>query len=76
MLADCGNVSSDRFALAHRRSLTDINRKTHRDNEMHMWGAPRRAFVFATAQDTSTHNNMNNARINIRHNRAMTSSAM
>eukprot|EP00959_Pyramimonas_sp_CCMP1952_P413761 8669534-Pyramimonas_sp.AAC.1 len=42
MLADCGNVSSERFALAHRRSLTDIKGKTYQDNEMHIWGAPRR----------------------------------
>eukprot|EP00959_Pyramimonas_sp_CCMP1952_P012600 266163-Pyramimonas_sp.AAC.1 len=42
MLADCGAVSSERFALAHRRSLTYIKRKTYQDNAMHIWGAPRR----------------------------------
>ena len=45
ILADCGNVSSERFALAHRRSLTDIHRKTYQENEMHIWGAPRRVIL-------------------------------
>eukprot|EP00959_Pyramimonas_sp_CCMP1952_P395168 8279688-Pyramimonas_sp.AAC.1 len=45
MLADCGNVSSERFALAHRRSLTYINRKTYQYNAMHIWGASRRVVV-------------------------------
>ena len=42
ILADCGNVSSERFALAHMRPLTDIHRKMCQENEMHIWGAPRR----------------------------------
>ena len=42
ILADCGNVSSERFALAHMRPLTDIHRNICQENEMHIWGAPRR----------------------------------
>ena len=45
ILADCGNVSSERFALAHMRPLTDIHRKMCQDNEMHIWGAPRRVII-------------------------------
>eukprot|EP00959_Pyramimonas_sp_CCMP1952_P271195 5669718-Pyramimonas_sp.AAC.1 len=46
MLAGCGNVSSERFALAHRRPLTGIKRKTYQDNEMHIRGAPRRVITW------------------------------
>eukprot|EP00959_Pyramimonas_sp_CCMP1952_P152339 3187355-Pyramimonas_sp.AAC.1 len=49
MLADCGNVSNERFVLAHRRSLTDIKRKTYQDIEMHTWGAPRRVIVSSSS---------------------------
>ena len=45
ILADCGNVSSERFALAHMRPLTDIHRKMCQENEMHIWGAPRRVII-------------------------------
>ena len=54
ILADCGNVSSERFALAHRRSLTDIHRNTYQDNEMHIWGAPRRVIIGGPRRNTHT----------------------
>eukprot|EP00959_Pyramimonas_sp_CCMP1952_P443198 9278955-Pyramimonas_sp.AAC.1 len=46
-LADCGSVSSERFALAHRRPLTNIKRKTYQYNEMRIWGAPRRVIILS-----------------------------
>ena len=58
ILAHCGNVSSERFALAQRRSLTDIHKEMCQENEMHIWGAPRRVIGGPRRRNLTSHTHL------------------